>query len=203
MVATRQFQPMGLGNVQTIHDIRWATRAFAAGVIAATTNFFGAAPNPDLSVDRYESGNNLVGSGNIYTIYQIGVQLQAGAAATFADLESIINLCSIRLVTNSKEYGVFPIYMLPQGGGIFAPSQVAVTPAAAPGGAAATPGLQNGVPDRRAMFRLAVPLDIQANQSFYAEMLAPSGAGIVPAVTLTGAVRVRLLLDGQLQRTAS
>ena len=201
---TRQFNPQGIGNLQTIHDIRWATRAFAAGVIGGVTNFFSAAPNADVNVDRYEQGNSLVGSAADFEIHQIGVQLQGGAAATFADFELVINGCSVRIITASKEYGVFPVYMLAAGGGIGANSgQVAVTAAAAPGGAGGTPGLTNGNPDRRAMFKLCAPLTIQANQSFYAELLAPTGGGIVPAITLTGALRIRIVLDGKLTRAAA
>lgn len=204
MVETRVFAPQGVGLLQKIHYMRWATRAFAAGAVPAITNFFGAAPNADFNVDLYEQGNALVGSGSNFTINQIGIQIQPGAAMTFADIESVINLCSLRIITASKEYGIFPFYMMPAGGGISAMSgQVSVTAAAAPGGAGGTPGLTNGVPDRRAMFALAEPLTIQANQGFYCEMLAPTGGGVVPLITLTGALRVRVVLDGELDRSAS
>ena len=53
------------------------------------------------------------------------------------------------------------------------------------------------------MFALATPLTIQANQGFYCEMMAPSGGGVLPAITLTGAIRVRVILDGVLDRSAS
>ena len=204
MVETRVFSPSGVGLQQKIHYMRWATRAFAAGVVPVVTNFFSAAPNADFNVDLYEQGNALVGSGSNFTISQIGVQVVGGAAATFADFESVINGCSLRIITASKEYGIFPFFMMPQGGGIGAASgQVSVTAAAAPGGAGGTPGLLNGVADRRAMFALAYPLTIQANQGFYCEMLAPTGGGVVPQITLTGALRIRVVLDGELDRSAS
>jgi len=184
--------------------MRWATRAFAAGAVAAVTNFFGAAPNADQNVDLYEQGNALVGSGAKFTIRQIAAQIQPGAAMTFADFESFVNLCSLRIITASKEYGVFPLYMLPAGGGVSAMSgQVAATAAANPAGGAATPGLTNGIPDRRAMFALAEPLTIQANQGFYCELLAPTGGGVVPVITLTGALRCRIILDGTIDRSAA
>lgn len=184
--------------------MRWATRAFAAGAVPAVTNFFGAAPNADQNVDLYEQGNALVGSGAKFTIRQIAAQIQPGAAMTFADFESFVNLCSLRIITASKEYGVFPLYMLPAGGGVSAMSgQVSVTAAAAPGGAGGTPGLTNGIPDRRAMFALAEPLTIQANQGFYCELLAPTGGGVVPVIALTGALRCRIILDGTIDRSAA
>ena len=197
--ATRQYQNVGTGNSQNIHDMKWATRSLAAGAIPATTNFFGAAPSSDLTVDRYEQGNTLVSSAKIYTIYGVFVQVYAGAAAIFSDFEKLISYCALRIVTAQKEYGIFPVSLLPAGGGIFAQGgNISVTPAAAPGGLSVS-ALLNGQPGRNACFTLANPLIIQANQSFYAELLGPTAT----AQTLTGALNVRVVLDGVEQRVAS
>jgi hypothetical protein len=196
---TRQFQNVGMGNNQNIHDMKWATRTLVAGAIPTTTNFFGAAPSSDLTVDRYEQGNTLVSSGKLYTIYGIFLQVYAGAAAVFADFEKLLSYTCIRLVTAQKEYGVFPVSLVPAGGGIYAQGgNISVTPAAAPGGLSVS-GLLNGQPGRNAAFTLANPLIIQANQSFYAELLGPTAT----AQTLTGALNVRIVLDGVEQRAAS
>ena len=50
---TRQFIPGGVGNSQQIHDTKYATRSLAAVAIPGATNFFGAAPSSDFTVDRY------------------------------------------------------------------------------------------------------------------------------------------------------
>ena len=197
--ATRQFQPTGVSNSQRIHDMKWATRTLAAGVVPSSTNFFGAAPSPDQTVDRYEQGNTLVSSGKLFTIFGIFVQLYAGAAAVLADFEKLCSFTAVRLITAQKEYGVFPISLLPAGGGLVIQSgQVAVTPAVAPGGQSTVAAL-NGAPGRNAAFTLANPLIIQANQSFYAELLGPT----VTTQTLTGAIIVRIVLDGVEERPAS
>lgn len=200
---TRAFQPTGIGYNQFIHDAKYATRSIPAGVIPSTVNFFTAAPSADPTSDRYEQGNTLVSSGKKFNIFSILVQVLPGAACVLGDLEKVINYCSVRLVTAQKEYGVFPLFMLPAGGGISIHSgQVAVTPAAAPG-AQSVVGATNGVPSRDSCFSLAVPLEIQANQSFYMELLGPVAAGVFGAATLTGAVQVRLVLDGVEERVAA
>lgn len=197
--ATRQFQNVGIGNNQKIHDMKWATRSLAAGVIPTTLNFFGAAPSSDLTVDRYEQGNTLVSSAKTYTIYGLFLQVFAGAAAVLGDFEKLIQFTAIRLVTAQKEYGIFPTSLIPAGGGLYVQGgNISVTPAAAPGGLSVA-GLQNGHPGRNAAFTLANPLIIQANQSFYAELLGPT----TTPQTLTGALIIRLVLDGIEQRAAA
>lgn len=200
---TRAFQPSGIGLDQAIHDTRYATLSIAAGAIPAVTRFFSGAPSSDPCSDRYEQGNTLFSSGNEFTIVGIGAQLASTAASCLTDMEMLIDYCALRLVTAQKEYGVFPLYMLPQGGGLQAfGGQVAVTPAAAPGGLSFV-GATNGMPTRSAMFTLACPLIIQANQAFYAELLGPSGSGAFAVQTLTAAVKVRIVLDGVVKRTAA
>ena len=196
---TRMFQPTGIGQNQRIHDMKWATRTIAAGVIPTTTNFFGSAPSSDPTVDRYEQGNTLVSSAKIYTIYGLFVQIYAGAAAVLTDFEKLISFCCCRIVTAQKEYGVFPISLLPAGGGLLVQSgQVAVTPAATPGALSIIAAL-NGQPGRNAAFTFANPLEIQANQPYYMELVGPTAT----TQTLTGALQVRFVLDGVEQRTAS
>lgn len=200
---TRQYQPMGIGNNQYIHDTKYATRQLAAAAIPNVTNFFSGAPSADITADRYEQGNTLVSSGKTFTIFGIAVQLFSPAVGLATDYEKILNWCCLRIVTAQKEYGMYPLYMLPQGGGLVAQSgQIEVTPAATPGASIST-GLTNGMPARQSMFNLAFPLQIQANQSFYCELIAPSGTGILPAQTLASAVNVRVLFDGVEGRVAA
>lgn len=200
---TRAFDPTGVGTFQAIHDTKFATRSIAAGVMPLTTNFFSAPASADPTVDRYEQGNTLVSSAKTFTIFGIGVQLMIGAAGVLTDLDQVSKYCALRIVTAQKEYGVIPLYMLPQGGGLAIQSnQVSVTPVAAPG-AFSTVGVTHGMPARQSMFNLAFPLEIQANQMFYCEVLAPSGLGILAALTNAGAVQIRVVLDGVEKRTAA
>jgi len=196
---TRQYQPAGVGNFQQIHDTKYATRTLAAAVIPGVTNFFGAAPSSDFTVDRYEQGNTLVSSGKIFTIVGILALIQPATGVLVTDLEKIINFCCLRIVTNQREFGCIPFHMIPAGGGLSIQSgQVAVTPAAAPGAQSAL-GATNGHPARNSGFTLAEPLDVQANQPFYMELLGPTGTPL----TLSAAVGVKIILDGLEKRTSS
>lgn len=203
-VATQQAQATGVYQGQSIHDIKFATRTIAAGVIPAITNFFSGAPAADPVADRYEQGNTLVTSMKAFTVYAVGFQLIAGAAGTTGvDMQAIIERCCLRLITNQKEFGVFPVHLLGAGGGVSMQSgQVAVTAAALPGAFSPT-GITNGLPLNSNLWPLANPLEISANQPFYAELLAPTAAGLLGAITLTGAVICRLILSGVEDRAAS
>lgn len=201
--STRAYRPMGILSGQTIHDTKYATRSIAAGVIPPALNFFTAAPSVDMTSDRYEQGNTLISSGKKFYIFSILAQVLGGAAATLTDLEKVINFCSLRMVTAQKEFGVWPLFMLPAGGGLAIQSgQVAVTPAAIPGNLSIV-GACNGMPTREAAFTLARPLEITANQPFYMELLGPTASGVFGAATLTGAVQVRVVLDGVEDRAAA
>lgn len=196
---TRQYQNAGIGNFQQIHDTKYATRSLAAAAIPSTTNFFGAAPSADPTLDRYEQGNTLVSSAKIFTIVGILAHITFGTGGILTDMEKIIQYCCLRIVTAQKEFGVFPLHMAPAGGGIaIQAGQVALTPAATPGTLSVV-GAVNGMPARTSGFTLAEPLDIQANQPFYMELLGP----VTTAQTLTGIMNVKIILDGIEKRTAA
>lgn len=196
---TRAFQPAGIGLMQNIHDFKFATRSLAAAAVPAVTNFFGAAPSSDPTLDRYDQGNTLVSSGKLFTIYQMAVHIwKATQDGNLADFQKLIDNCFIRIVTSSKEFGLYPLIALPAGGGLAIQSgQVAVVPAAAPGGLS-TMGALNGHPLRK-RFALKHPLQVQSNQSFYAELVAPQ----TTPITLTSITLVRLELEGVEERAAS
>lgn len=204
-VPTRILQPSDASLGNKLHDFKFATRLLAAAALPSTTNFFTAAPSADPTVDRYEQGNTLVTSGKRFTIYQMQVLVRPTNdtdTANLADIQRLIDFTFIRLNISQKEYGVFPLSALPQGGGISAlGGQVSVTSAAAPG-AFSTAGVTNGAPVRMC-FAFQHPLIIQANQQFFAELVAPNGTGIVSAITLTGATMVRLQLEGVEERAAA
>ena len=196
--ATRQYTPGGVGQMQTIHDTRYATKTFSSGAIAGTTAFFQAAPSADPTLDRYTGNNNLVDSGQTWEIHSIGVMVKDSTSATFADMVSFIQLCALRLWISSKEYGVFPLIDLPAGGGPFIQGgNISLSQIASPG-TVSPYGILNGNPQRRKM-RLHQPLEIQGNQSIYAEIMAP----VTTAITLTGALIVRVEFEGLWTRPAA
>jgi hypothetical protein len=198
---SRLMQDANVGVRAEVHDLRWATKALAAAALPLTTDFFTGAPSTDPCSDRFSAGS-LADSGCSFTIVGLGVHLWSQVAAALADIDKIINECSIRMTTNQREIMTIPVFMLPAGGGLSAPGgQVAVTAAASPGGTSPY-GVTNGVPDRRAMFRLAQPQTIQPMQQFKCELVAPSGGGAYAAITLGTIVNCRIVLDGVLRRVA-
>lgn len=196
---TRQFQPAGVGVLQSIHDFKYATRTLAAAVIPGITNFFGAAPSSDPTLDRYDQGNTLVASGKQFTIFQMAVHVFKNTAdANLADLQKVIDNCFLQIITAAKEFGVYPVASLPYGGGLCVQGgNIAVTPAAAPGGITSL-GALNGHPLRKRL-ALKYPLVIQSNQPFSINLLGPTGTPL----TLTSATIVRIELEGVEERAAS
>lgn len=196
---TRAFQPAGVGLLAPIHDFKFATRSLAAAVIPAVTNFFGAAPNADPTLDRYDQSGTLCSSGNKFTIWQIAVHIWKNTVdVNLNDLRAIIDNCMIRMTTNSREFGLYPVLDLPAGGGLAVQAgQVASTPVAAPG-AFSTMGAVNGHPLRK-RFSLKHPLEVGSNQQFFMELVAPQATPI----TLVSITQVRIELEGVLERVAS
>lgn len=199
---TRAFQPSGVGLLQQIHDFKFATRALAAAVMPNVTDFFSAPPVADPTQDRYDQGGTLVSSGKSFIIYAMSFEVfKLVDDVNVVDLVQIINKCFIRLTTAAKEFGTYPVKDLPAGGGLFAgSSQISLTPLAAVGSMNSTTlGCLNGHPLRR-KFAFKNPLEIQSNQQFKAELLAPAGA---LAITLLSATTCRLELEGLESRPAS
>jgi len=200
---TRQFQPAGVGVFNQVHSSKWATKTFAAGAIPSTTDFFLSAPSGDLTRDNYDQGGILVTSGKTFTIYGLAVNFIEATASTFADIDTFINRCSVQITSQNKEIGLFPLVLIPSGGGTSALSgQVSVTSAASPG-ATSPLAVTNGIPVRK-LLNLEVPLEIQSQQSFKVTILGPASvpAGF-PAATLVGALDVRVVLEGIETRPAA
>lgn len=197
---TRLYQPANVGVQVLHHDCRWATRVIPSGALGIQ-NFFGAAPSQDRTADYYEQPATLVTSGKAFTIYGIALKLLAGASGTLQDIEKVINSMTLRLISDQREWLNMPVHMIPAGGGLVIQSgQVAVTPGATPG-AMSPVGAINGNPERKVMC-LRTPLEIGANQQFYAELLAPTAGSAFGTQTLTGAVIAQLVLEGIETRAA-
>ena len=201
---TRMLQPAGVGVFNQVHTAKWATLTFAAGAIPTVTDFFQKAPSGDLTRDNYDQGGILVTSGKTFVIHALSIGLIAATASTFSDIDTFIQRCALMITTQNKEVGMFPLVLIPQGGGAFAgSSQLAVTPATAPG-AQSSLGVSNGIQVRK-LLQLKEPLMIQPQQSFKISILgtsqgAPAG---FPAATLTGALDVRVALEGIESRPAA
>jgi hypothetical protein len=175
---------------QVVSEIKYDTLTLAAAAIPAQTQFF-ASPSADLAIKNFEGPAQIVTSGKLFLIQTLGVVIaQIAAATTAQNLFDLIMRCSLRLQIDQKVMGTFPIHALTGFGGPYLPSQVAVTAAAAPAGAASNFGITNGVPQSQP-FRVN-PLLIEGQKAFAAFLVAPTGT----AITLAGAVDVKVLIGG-------
>lgn len=183
-------QAQMVANKQSISETKYDTVTLAAAVIPAQTTFF-ATTSADLALKNFEGPGNLVTSGKLFLIQTIGVVLaNIGTACTAQNLVDVINLCSLRLQVDQKIMGTFPLHQLTGFGGAFLPSQVAVTAAAAPAGAAANFGVTNGMPINQP-FRVR-PMLVEGQKQFAAYLIAPTAA----PMTLAGTLGIKVCLGG-------
>lgn len=175
---------------QALSETKYDTLTLAAAVLPNTTQFF-AAQSADLAAKNFDGNGVLVSTGKLFLIQTISFKITAiSAAVTAQNIADVINNCALRIQIDSKINGTFPLHQLTGAGGVFVPSQVAVTAAAAPAGAVANFGIENGMPQNQP-FRVK-PMLIEGQKSFAAFLVAPTGT----AITLAGTLGVKLCLGG-------
>jgi len=175
-------QAAALAGKQVISETKYDTLTLPAAAVGAQTQFF-ANQTAELALKNFDGNGILVGTGRLFLAQTLGVKITGNAAATTAqNILDVVNRCCIRLQVDNKIMGTFPVHQLTGFGGIYAPSQVAVTAAAAPAGAVANFGLENGSPQNQP-FRLS-PMLIEGQKAFAAFLISPTGTPIVLAGTL-------------------
>lgn len=105
------------------------------------------------------------------------------------DLDMLMRLGVLELIVGTKRYGEWPIWMLPQGGGIvpfFQTGDVDVVVQTA----------TNGIPDPRAVYTLSKPLFLAPLVAFYVDLNWPAGALTLDA----GNTVIQVVLDGDMIR---
>lgn len=109
----------------------------------------------------------------------------AGQTGALQDLLSLSENGVLQLTIGQKIYGQWPLWVLPQGGGILS--------------AGVYPIFQygtNGIADPRAVYSLTKPLFIAPQINFRVDLLWPAGA----ITTVATAPTITVLLDGDLIR---
>jgi hypothetical protein len=178
-----------LEGKQVQSETKYDTIALAAAVLP-TTQFF-ANQTADLAVKNFDGNGILVNSGKYFLIQTIGAVISSIApAVTAQNIVDVINLCSVRLQVDNKIMGTFPLHQLTGFGGAYLPSQVAVTAAAAPAGAASNFGITNGVPHSQP-FRVN-PMLIEPQKAFAMFLVAPT----TTPITLAGILGLKFCLGG-------
>ena len=183
------FQVEMLKGKQSISETKYDTINLAAAAVVRT-DFF-QTPSADLAIKNFEGPGILVTSGKLFLVQTIGVVIASiAAAATAQNLMDLIMLCSLRITNDQKIMGTFPLHQLTGFGGAYLPSQVAVTPAAAPAGAVSNFGVTNGMPHNQP-FRVR-PMLVEGQKPFTVSLIAPTGT----AITLAGIVGLKVCLGG-------
>jgi len=110
------------------------------------------------------------------------------------DYDKILNASYITIVIGNKDFGMYPTWMIPAGGGPWAHFMTAIS-----GASAATVHnygvVTNGWPDARNVFSLSKPLLIGPNQTFGVSLNTQSSG-----LSLSGPVNVQFVLDGEFFR---
>lgn len=124
----------------------------------------------------------------------------AGADAVlvgaFNDVNKLITTGTARINVGDKQYGRWPIYMLPGGGGPYGHISMSSTNAA--GSEIHASHALNGPPDPRAVYTLPINIGLPPQYNFTVTLEWPTA---VVLATATGAsVPIFVKLDGQLMR---
>lgn len=109
------------------------------------------------------------------------------------DIDRLINNGVLTLKIQNKDYGEWPLFMLPLGGGVWGSTSISGTTTA--GSAFVASIGQNGVPDPRAVYTLSVPIVLPPLTNFLIRTEYPT------AQTLLGGNQATIvILDGEIIR---
>ena len=113
-----------------------------------------------------------------------GIRLFWQETISIVDLQTILNNFALQFIIGQKPYNTGPLRFYQSGGGISGFTTNS-----------STQFLTNGVPGREAMHKLAIPLVIENQASFYAQLI---GNNYTPLTSANGGsgVMIQLVLDG-------
>ena len=113
-----------------------------------------------------------------------GFRLRIYEGTSLTDYENIFNNFALQFVIGNKPYNTGPLWFYQVGGGIFGSSTNS-----------STQFLTNGQPGREAMHKLAIPLVIENQASFYAQLVGNNYTLQAAAAGGAGTL-IQLVLDG-------
>ncbi len=183
-------QAQMIAGKQCISETKYDTLTFSAAAVPSSTQFF-SSPSSDVAIKNFEGPGTLVLAGKLFLIQTLAVKIcSIAAGVTGQNLADFINRTALRIQVDQKVMGTFALHQLTGAGGIFTSSQIAVTAAAAPVGAFATGGVENGTPQNQP-FRIK-PLLLEGQKQFSAFLLGPT----TTILTLAGTLEIKVLVGG-------
>jgi len=198
-----RFEVVNPGQIEIITQTLW----FRLNYVSATTTelvFFTAVADGPILGNMVQAGQ--LQSGQSFLIRAIRVAIQADTRETataasaggvtetaYEDVKELAYDGTLALTIMDKPYGVWPIWMLPAGGG---PTVVIATSGThAAGSHSMISGAVNGSPDPRAVYSLTRPIRIPPQVAFRATLRWDA------AKTLNvGNTAITVCLDGDLRR---
>lgn len=173
------------------HTPLYDTVVIAAGsaITVLSSAFFtnvGAASNKSVGLTNMTQQQRLP-SPEAFSIF--GIRFRVAENILLADLEAVMGLgatngFALETILGQKVYNRAPIWFYAAGGGIFASQTLT-----------ATSIYTNGLPSREAMHKLAIPIVIENNMTFYSQLNGNSYTLTASASGGTGITMVTLL-DG-------
>jgi hypothetical protein len=189
------------GEMEVIDWMLWDTVTYTSGTTVQATFFTNTRATVDLG-NMELAGQLAAPKGFLVRAFRFYVKQRprslaraaAGAVQPGAidNIQQLTNTGVLEFTIGNKEYGTFPLYELPSGGGAYG--------LIASDGDVADPGeiqdfATSGVPDPRNAFALSDPLFIQPAINFRADITWPA------ALTLAGGnTTITLAMDGDLVR---
>ena len=174
------------------------TIAQAGAINETTTAFFtnvGAASGKTLALTNMTQSQKLPAP-EAFSIF--GFRLRISENTTLADWYILFNTFALEFWLGQKVYQRAPLWYFSSGGGVTGAELDISMPAITTGSSSAQTGqhvINNGVPMRESMHKLAIPIVIENQMTFYARLV-----GTANTATATGSggvgIIMQLLLDG-------
>lgn len=191
-----QYSTQQAAEFEIVHRPLWDTQTFVDATTLSLNFFATGQANQGL-------GNEVFPLKNSFLCAAIGVYFKDGAqddnlaasgsafASRFNDHVLITNTGVLNITIGQKLYGPFPLWKLIPGAGVWGIISSAGSPTSATASVNAANYSQLGMPDPRAMYKLAIPLVIPATTNVALQM------NWAATVDITGNSTICLCLEGK------
>lgn len=178
-------------QVDVQHTPLYDTITVAAGANLTTgTKFFDVIAGKNFADTNMQISQRLPAP-EAFSIQSIRVRWRENILRT--DLDALLDGFALELWLGSKQYNRAPLWHYNAGGGVSGFSGAATTVAAT---TINNTAYSNGVGSREAMHRLAIPIVIENQMTFYCQLVGTSSITLAAGGAGGTGLRLQVLLDG-------